>query len=245
MQIPAKSPSPLFLISTITLILPLSLIQLLFKISFSDFVPTLYPESIHEFFYILSLFLLSLLSTSVILFTVASLYASKSVSFISTLFAIPRMSKNLLITFLYALLFKSATYYLIIFTPTYVFDSLNINEGALWWGAVGFLIIISIIYFVVHLYVMALWHLSSVMSVVEPNVNSLQWRILIAFQLANSYFAATWFIGKVFGCVMQSPDHFMVNLTSLLAQSVFFLACKSHDTRMLLRMKDLKPLILS
>ncbi|KAI3922967.1 hypothetical protein MKW92_006744 [Papaver armeniacum] len=240
MQIPAKSPSPLFLISTITLILPLSLIQLLCKISFSDIVPTLYPESIHEFVYSLSFFLLFLLSTSVILFTVASLYASKSDSFISTLFAIPRIFKHLLITFLYALLLKSATYYLILFIPMYVFDSLNVNERAQWWGAVGFLIIIAIIYFVVHLYVMALWYLASVMSVVEPNV------ILIAFQLANLYFAATWFIGKVFGYVIQSPDHFMVklllglaclfwlvsvNLTSLLVQSVFFLACKSHHNQ--------------
>ncbi|RZC87614.1 hypothetical protein C5167_036146 [Papaver somniferum] len=256
MKIPAKSPSPLFLISIITLIFALSLIQLLCKISFSDFVPTLYPKSIHEFVYNLSFFLLFLLSTSVILFTVASLYASKSVSFISTLFAIPRIFEHLPITFLYALLLKSVTYYLILFTPTYVFDSLNINEGALWWGAVGLLIIIAIIYFVVHLYVMALWHLASVISVVEPNVYGLaamkkskkllQGRILIAFQLANLYFAATFFIGKVFGYVMQSPDHFMVkillglacsfwlvsvNLTSLLVQSVFFLACKSHHNQ--------------
>ncbi|RZC80095.1 hypothetical protein C5167_042673 [Papaver somniferum] len=254
-KIPAKSSSsPLFLITTITLILPLSVIQLLCKISFSDFMLALYPESINEFFYILSLFLLSLLSTSAIVFTVASLYASKSVSLISTLFAIPRVFEHLLITFFYALLLEAATYYLVIFIPKCVLDFENkFEEGALWWDYVIAIAVVCL-GFLVHFYVMALWHLASVISVLEPNLYGLsamkkskellQGRTKNALELVNIYFAATWFIGKGFGFAMQLPEHCMmvkillgllilfmlvaVNLTGFLVQSVFYFALKSH-----------------
>ncbi|KAI3855234.1 hypothetical protein MKX03_026092 [Papaver bracteatum] len=255
MKIPAKSPSPLFLISTITLILPLSFIQLLSKISFSYFSLTFYPpESIHEFVvYNLSLFLLSLLSISAIVFTVASLYASKSVSFISTLFAFPRIFEHLMITLFYALLLKVVAYYLVVFTPLYVSVFwFKIDEGDLlsftFLGAVlwSFLILLGIIYVLVHFYAIALWHLASVISVVEPNVYGLAAIKKISLELVDLYFAATWIIGRVFGYAMQLPVHFMdkfflglmclfmlvaVNLTALLVQSVFFFACKSHHNQ--------------
>ncbi|KAI3883931.1 hypothetical protein MKW92_045931 [Papaver armeniacum] len=265
MKIPAKSPSPLFLISTITLILPLSFIQLLSKTSFSYFSLTLYPpESIHEFVvYNLSLFLLSLLSTSAIVFTVASLYASKSVSLYATLFAIPRVFEHLLITFFYALLLKVVAYYLVIFTPVYVsvfwlkidegdFLSFTFSGAVLW----SFLIVLCIIYVHAHFYVIGLWYLASVISVVEPNVYGLaamkkskqllQGRIKVALELVSLYFAATSIIGRVFEYWMQFPVHFMVklflgllclfmlvavNLMALLVQSVFYFACKAHHNQ--------------
>ncbi|KAI3945320.1 hypothetical protein MKW92_043894 [Papaver armeniacum] len=254
-QIPARSPSPLFFISTITLVLPVSVAQLFCKISFSHFLLTFYPQSIHEFSYIM-LTLFSLLSTSTIVFTVASLYASKSVSLYSTLFAIPRIFEHLMITFFYALLIKAVAYYLVIFTPTYVLDLENIDvlsytfSGALLWS---FLMIIAIIYLLVHYYVLSLWNLASVISVVEPNLYGLaamkkskqllRGRVKVAVELVNLYFTATFVVGKVFGYAMSFPVHCMaklllgllclfllvsVNLTALLVQSVFFFACKSH-----------------
>ncbi|KAI3892033.1 hypothetical protein MKX03_030867 [Papaver bracteatum] len=104
-KIPPKSSPVKFFFITLTLILPLSLMQLLFEnhsfILYYIFVDYFYGHeidhsspsykqfigtySIQEFFYILSLFLFSILSTSAIVFTVASLYASKSVSFIHSL----------------------------------------------------------------------------------------------------------------------------------------------------------------
>lgn len=128
---------------------------------------------------------------------------------------------------------------------------LNIDEGELlsftFSGAVlwSFLTVLGIIYVLVHFYVIALWQLASVISVVEPNVYGLaamkkskqllQGRIKVALELVSLYFAATWIIGNVFGYWMQFPVHFMVklflgllclfmlvavNLTALLVQSV-------------------------
>ncbi|KAI3930392.1 hypothetical protein MKW92_045789 [Papaver armeniacum] len=259
-KIPAKSNPRNFFLITLTFILPLSLTQLLFEGSFYHFFVTFYDyftgnsSSPQEFFYFLSLFLFSLFSTSAIAFTVASLYASKSISFISIVFAIPCISKHLMITFFYALLLMIINF-LAVTTPASVLVLLNVNEGkALWWG---FLITFAIIYFVVHLYVMALWHLASVISVVEPNVYGLeamkksrqllQGRTKIAMELVNVYFAATWVVRMLVGYVMQFPVHFIVklllgllclfmlvaiNFKGLLVQSVFYFACKSHHNQM-------------
>ncbi|KAI3912455.1 hypothetical protein MKW92_012191 [Papaver armeniacum] len=115
------------------------------------------------------------------------------------------------------------------------------------------MIIFAIIHHLVHLYVSALWHLASVVSVLEPNLYGLaamkkskqllQGRTIIAMELVNSYFTATWVIGLLLGYAMQFPIHFMVkillgslclfmlvavNLTGLLVQNVFFFACKAH-----------------
>ncbi|MCL7040998.1 hypothetical protein MKW94_025732 [Papaver nudicaule] len=267
-RIPAKTSPLKFSLITLTLILPLSLFQLLFEIHTSilfyivddyfsgdDSSPS-YKEltrtySIQEFFYILSLFLFSLLSTSAVVFTVASLYASKPVSFIPTLLAIPRIFKHLVITFFNVLLLMIVNYFAYCI-PIAVLDWLNVNEALMW----GFVIIFPMVYDLVHIFVTALWHLASVISVLEPNVYGLaamkkskqllQGRTKIAFGLANWYLGATWTVQLVFQLAMQSHVHIMVkllfgmlclfmlvavNLTGLLVQSVFFFACKSHHNQ--------------
>ncbi|KAI3952208.1 hypothetical protein MKW98_005903 [Papaver atlanticum] len=236
MKIPAKSPSPLFLISTITFILPLSLAQLLCKISFSDFMLTLYPESIHDFSNILSLFLVS------------SLYIRHCIH--------GGFSLSIQVDFLYShSLCDSSRRGLLLGHLPYLKS--NFEEGALWWD---YIIAIAVVClgFLVHFYVMALWHLASVISVLEPNLYGLtamkkskellQGRTKIALEHVKLYFAATWFIGKGFGYAMQLPvDCIMVklllgllilfmliavNLTGFLVQSVFYFACKSHHNEM-------------
>ncbi|KAI3973251.1 hypothetical protein MKW92_001491 [Papaver armeniacum] len=259
-KIPAKSPSLNFSLITLTFILPLSLTQLLFEGLFPNFFSTLYDyfsgksSSSLEFFYFLSLFLFSLFSTSAIAFTVASLYASKYISFVSTLFAIPRISKHLIITFFYALLLIIINFFGVFIPASVLRALLNINEGALRWG---FIIIFAIIYHLVNLYVAALWHLASVVSVLEPNLYGLaamkkskqllQGKTIIAMELVNLYLTATWVIVLLLGYSMQFPILFMVkillgslclfmlvavNLTGLLVQSVFFFACKAHHKEM-------------
>ncbi|KAI3862005.1 hypothetical protein MKX03_022107 [Papaver bracteatum] len=248
-KIPAKSPSLKFFWITLIFILPLSLTQLLFEVSFLDFFIILYDyfsgksSSPSEFFYFLSLslflFLFSLFSTSAVAFTVASLYASKYISFVSTLFVVPRISRYLVITFFYALLLIIINFFTF-YIPAFVLPALlNINEGALRWG---FIIIFEIKYLLVH----------SVVSVLEPNLYGLaamkksmqllQGKTRIAMELVGLYFI-TCVIGLWLGYAMQFPIHFMVkillgslclfmlvavNLTWLLVQSVFFFACKAH-----------------
>ncbi|KAI3943099.1 hypothetical protein MKW92_052432 [Papaver armeniacum] len=265
-KIPSRSSPIKFLLITVTLILPLSLMQLLLEThsfilffilsdyfsgdhhsspSYKQFIRT---YSIHEFFYILVLFLFSLLSTSAIVFTVASLYASKSVSFIPTLFAIPRIFKHLIITFFYVLCLMLVSY-LAYYVPISFLAAKNINVALF----LGFQIIFATIYDLVHIYVTAQWHLASVISVLEPNgyglaamkksTQLLRGRTSIAFGLANLYLVATWMIEFVFLFAVESNVYFMVkillglmclsmlvvvNLTGLLVQSLFYYACKSH-----------------
>ncbi|KAI3945321.1 hypothetical protein MKW92_043895 [Papaver armeniacum] len=251
MKIPAKSSPLKYFLITITLILPFSLIQLLFKISFTQFFFTLYDYFsgdssatylIHEFFYILSLFLLSLL-----------LFTYPNPSPLSPLSAVPRIFKHLMVTFFYALLLMIVNFMAELTFVYVLVDLLHIDEGALFWGL---FIIFCIIYFLVCLYVTALWHLASVISVVEPNVYGLaamkkskqllRGRTGIAVLLVNFYLSDTWLVEKAFGYGMQFPVHFAVklflgllclfmlvavHLTGLLVQSVFYFACKAHHNQ--------------
>ncbi|KAI3940410.1 hypothetical protein MKW98_024817 [Papaver atlanticum] len=217
-KIPAKSSPVKFFFITLTLILPLSLMQLLLEthsfILYYIFVDYFYGHeidhsspsykqfirtySIQEFFYILSLFLFSIVSTSAIVFTVASLYASKSVYFIPTLFAIPPLFWGLSITF-------------------------------------------AIIYDLVHIYVTAQWHLASVISVLEANgyglaamkksTQLLRGRTSIAFGLASLHLQATWTTVCLLLGLLCLFMLMAVNLTGLLVQSVFYYACKSHHNQ--------------
>ncbi|MCL7042017.1 hypothetical protein MKW94_001112 [Papaver nudicaule] len=267
-RIPARSSPLKFFLITLTIILPLSLIQLLFEIHTSILYETFYnylsghnsspsdkqfirTYSIQELFYIPFLFLFFLLSTSAIVFTVASLYASKPVSFIPTLFAIPRIFKYLVLTFFYALLLMAVNY-LVYSIPISVLASENTNEALL----VGLMVIFTIIHILVQNCVTALWHLASVISVLEPDVYGLaamkkskqllRGRTKIALELANLYFTATWIPELMFLLATQFPVHFMiklllgflglfmlvaVNLTWLLVQTVFFFACKSYHNQ--------------
>ncbi|MCL7047306.1 hypothetical protein MKW94_000343 [Papaver nudicaule] len=267
-RIPAKSSPLKFSLITLTFILPLSLIQLMFEIhtsilydafetyfsghdsspSYKQFIRT---YSIQEFFYIAFLFLFFLLSTSAIVFTVASLYASKAVSFIPTLFAIPRIFKNLTMTFFYALLLMMMNY-LAYNIPNSVLASENTNKALLW----GFFFISTIINFVLSNCIIAVWHLASVISVLEPNVHGLaamkkskqllRGRAEIAWDLAYLYLMTTLIVEIMFKLAVRSHLHFMVrlllgllglfmmvavNLTGLLVQTVFFFACKSHHNQ--------------
>ncbi|XP_026416418.1 uncharacterized protein LOC113311832 [Papaver somniferum] len=181
-------------------------------------------------------------------FTVASLYASKSVSFIPTLFAVPRIFKHLIITFFYVLCLMLVSY-LAYYVPMSFLAAKNINVALF----LGFQIIFGTIYDLVHIYVTAQWHLASVISVLEPNgyglaamkksTQLLRGRTFIAFGLENLFLGATWMIEYMFLFTVEAHIHFMVkillgllclfmlvavNLTGLLVQSVFYYACKSH-----------------
>ncbi|KAH8492556.1 hypothetical protein H0E87_021941 [Populus deltoides] len=114
-SIPKQSPKTFQLI-TVALIFPLSfaiLAHSLFTHPLLDQIQD-HPSSqnthqwtlllVFQFFYLIFLFAFSLLSTAAVVFTVASLYTSKPVSFSSTTSAIPQVFKRLFITFLWVCL---------------------------------------------------------------------------------------------------------------------------------------------
>lgn len=117
------------------------------------------------------------------------------------------------------------------------------------------IIIIALLFLVVHVYITALWHLASVVSVLEPvygfsamkkSYELLKGRVRYAAGLVCGYLALCGIIGGVFSVVVvHGGDTYgvfsriviggflvgvlvIVNLLGLLVQSVFYYVCKSY-----------------
>ncbi|KAF2302739.1 hypothetical protein GH714_001935 [Hevea brasiliensis] len=153
-------------------------------------------------------FAFSLFSTAAVVFTVASLYTSKPVTFSSTISAIPRVFKRLFITFLWVsllmLLYNSV---ILIFLVIFVIAVDTQNVVLLFLS----LVVIFVFFLVVHVYITALWHLASVVSVLEPiygiaamkkSYELLKGRARMAAVLVFGYLAICGVIGGIFGSVV-------------------------------------------
>ncbi|KAJ4912712.1 Uncharacterized protein Rs2_07333 [Raphanus sativus] len=261
-SVPKYSPKTFYLI-TLTLIFPLSFAILAHSLFTHPILAQLstYPQSqtqhawtfllVFQFSYLLFLFAFSLLSTAAVVFTVASLYTSKPVSFSSTLSAIPLVLKRLFVTFVWVCLLMLAynTVFLIFLLVLLVAIDLQ-NVGL----AVFSLVVIFVLFLVVHVYMTALWHLASVVSVLEPvygfaamkkSYELLKGKTYMACAMVFIYLALCGVVSGVFGKVVVrgGEDHgvftrivaggflvgvlVVVNLIGLLVQSVFYYVCKS------------------
>jgi hypothetical protein len=156
----------------------------------------------YQFLYLIVLFTFSLLSTAAGVFTVASLYAAKPASISASLSALPPILPRLLRTFLwvsllmlaYHLVFALAVLLLIVvFLPGAASESAPPSLSF-----VLFLLLVVFVFLGIHVYISALWHLASVVSVLEPlcglaamakSKQLLQGRTSTAATLVVSYFA--------------------------------------------------------
>ncbi|CAN1166256.1 hypothetical protein LINPERPRIM_LOCUS34188 [Linum perenne] len=265
-SIPKQSPKTFYLI-TLTLIFPLSfaiLAHSLFThpiLSHLENHPTDDPATtrhewtlllVFQFFYLIFLFAFSLLSTAAVVFTVASLYTSKPVSFSSTASAIPKVLKRLFITFIFvALLMLAYNTVFLIFLVIFIL-AIDTQNPLL---VVFSLIAIFTLFLVVHVYITALWHMASVVSVLEPiygyaamkkSYELLKGKTRAAAVMVFGYLAICAVISGVFGAVVVhgGVNHgvftrivvggflvgvlVIVNLVGLLVQSVFYYVCKSY-----------------
>ncbi|XP_059431517.1 uncharacterized protein LOC132165023 [Corylus avellana] len=112
--------------------------------------------------YFTFLLILSLLSTSAVVYTIASIYTAKEITFKKVLSVVPKVWKRLFITFICS------------FAIVLVY---NIVAGALlisWAAFVGFrpigatiFVLFLIIYLIGFVYISIVWHLASVVSVLE------------------------------------------------------------------------------
>ena len=176
-SIPKQSPKTFYLI-TLTLVFPLSfaiLAHSLFTHPLLTHLQNYQPDPtqtrhqwtlllLFQFLYLIFLFAFSLLSTAAIVFTVASLYTSKPVSFSSTISAIPNVFKRLFVTFLWvSLLMVIYNFVFLAFLVLLVVAIDTQNTFLL----VFAILIIFILFLFVHVYITALWHLASVVSVLE------------------------------------------------------------------------------
>ncbi|CAL5346562.1 unnamed protein product [Camellia sinensis] len=261
-SIPKQSPKTFYLI-TLTLIFPLSfaiLAHSLFTLPLLTQIDSPFGSHssqwtkllIFQFFYLIFLFAFSLLSTAAVVFTVASLYTSKPVSFSSTLSAIPSVFKRLFITYLWVTLTMSI--YNIVFVGFLILllIAVDTQNPILFFFS---MIVIFLLFLVVHVYITALWHLASVVSVLEPvygftamrkSYELLKGRTWMAIVLVFVYLAICGVINGIFGSVVVhgGEDYgilvrimvggllvgvlVIVNLIGLMVQSVFYYVCKSY-----------------
>ncbi|KAK3015079.1 hypothetical protein RJ639_007466 [Escallonia herrerae] len=265
-SIPKHSPKTFYLI-TLTLIFPLSFAILAHSLFTAPLLAQIqqYPHGSHsnqwtkllffQFAYIIFLFAFSLLSTAAVVFTVASLYTAKPVSFAATLAAIPSVFKRLFITFLWVIL--SMVIYNLVFLLFLVLLLIAVDtDDALLF--VFAMIVLFFMFLVVHVYITALWHLSSVVSVLEPvygiaamrkSFELLKGRTRMAGVLVFGYLVICGAINAVFSTVVVHGGGYysvfsrivvggflvgvlvIVNLVGLLVQSVFYYVCKSYHNQ--------------
>ncbi|XP_022727053.1 uncharacterized protein LOC111282986 [Durio zibethinus] len=265
-SIPKRSPKTFCLI-TLALIFPLSFAILAHSLFTHPILTQLESHPLadpaqtrHEwtllltfqFFYLIFLFAFSLLSTAAVVFTVASLYTSKPVSFSSTISAIPKVFKRLFITFGWVSLLMFVYNALLI--AFFVLFVIAVDTQNALLSFLAFMVIL-VLFLGVHVYITALWHLASVVSVLEPvyglaamkkSYELLKRRVKMAFILVFGYLAICAVIGGIFGTVVvhggESYGVFgriavggflvgvlvIVNLVGLLVQSVFYYVCKSY-----------------
>ncbi|RDX88201.1 hypothetical protein CR513_30237, partial [Mucuna pruriens] len=264
-SIPKRSPRTFYLV-TLSLIFPLSFAILAHSLFTHPLISQLQSpfddpsQTSHEwtllliiqFCYLLFLFAFSLLSTAAVVFTVASLYTSKPVSFSSTLAAIPRVFRRLFITFLWVTLLMILYNSLILLSLLLLLVALDTQNSLLMLFAV--LVILSL-FLLAHVYITALWHLASVVSVLEPvyglaamkkSYHLLKGRIKYAAVLVSAYlFVCGLISGSFSAVVVHGGDDYavftrilvggflvgllvIVNLVGLLVQSVFYYVCKSY-----------------
>ncbi|KAL0911405.1 hypothetical protein M5K25_019544 [Dendrobium thyrsiflorum] len=211
----------------------------------------------YQFIYIIFLFMFSLLSTAAIVFTVASLYAAKPVSFTSSLSAIPPIFPRLFRTFLWVSLI------MFLYNLAFAFSLVMLLVAYPSSDSPFFLIVLSLLiaaFIAVHVLISALWHLASVVSVLEPVCGLeamrkarqlLRGRARMAAILITGYLSACGLIGWAFRSfvVKGSTEEgsfglgvpakvlvggglvavlVLINFVGLLAQSVFYYVCKSY-----------------
>ncbi|KAI3886427.1 hypothetical protein MKX03_036714 [Papaver bracteatum] len=203
----------------------------------------------HIFFLVLSL-----LSTSAVVYTIACAYTKKKITFSKVASVVPTVWKRLLITFLWTFLimflynlFSLLIVFLITFTlkPAEGFDSIGT------WIMIG--IIDIIIYAIGFIYISVIWHLASVVSVMEESygykailkskalIKGKIWISLvifitlqISFMIAVAAFDSLVVHGRIGLMGKVSLGIFFLLLLSILihfglvVQTVLYFVCKSY-----------------
>lgn len=209
----------------------------------------------YQFIYVIFLFTFSLLSTGAIVFTVASLYTSKPTSFSSSLRAIPLAFQRLFVTFFYISLL--IFFFHLLFFSTLIFLVLLLVMHPHTYVLV-FVVSVLTAFLLTYVYISALWHLASVITVLEPvqgldamvkSHQLLQGKVWLASVLVFVHLTLCTATGFAFSSVMAEdwPEDKLwariligvvsvvalvaVNSVGLLVQSLFYYLCKSYHNQ--------------
>ncbi|GLJ55710.1 hypothetical protein SUGI_1196700 [Cryptomeria japonica] len=116
--------------------------------------------------YISFVFAFSLLSTAAVVYTVASVYTRKELTYARVMSVVPRVWKRLIVTFLWYFAVMLAYYVAVLFAVFWlilIIGKENLKSGRFFFG----LLVITIISFSVHVYIGMVWHVACVVSVLE------------------------------------------------------------------------------
>ncbi|KAG4965855.1 hypothetical protein JHK82_040049 [Glycine max] len=114
--------------------------------------------------YFTLLLIFSLLSTSAVVYTIASIYTAKDVTFKRVMSVVPKVWKRLMLTFLCAF---AAFFAYNIMTALVMF--LSIVTIGLSSGGLAVLVSITVLYFIGFVYLTVVWQLASVVTVLEDS----------------------------------------------------------------------------
>ncbi|KAK9110357.1 hypothetical protein Sjap_018417 [Stephania japonica] len=112
--------------------------------------------------YLLFVLVFSLLSTSAVVYTIASIYTGKGISFRKVMSVVPKVWKRLMVTFLcnFIIILGYNIVSLLVFVLWFLIMAPTII-------GVVFLVILFVVYLVGFVYISVIWHLASVVSVLE------------------------------------------------------------------------------
>ncbi|KAK9292094.1 hypothetical protein L1049_020050 [Liquidambar formosana] len=114
--------------------------------------------------YLLFVLILSLLSTSAVVYTVACIYTAKEITFKKVMSVVPKVWKRLMVTFIWNFVIVFA-YNIIAIIVIIVWSLLATNEAI----AITTFVLLFIIYMMGLVYISIVWHLASVVTVLEDS----------------------------------------------------------------------------
>jgi len=202
--------------------------------------------------YLVFLLAFSLLSTAAVVYTVACIYTGKQITYAKVMSVVPRVWKRLMLTFLWYFLIMIGYNTAVMVTFVVVILTVGVDNTV----AFGLCVVVLLaVFLAVHVYISAIWHVASVISVLEDRYgigaikksrDLIKGKRLVAFVLIFFYFVVWAVIQGIFrkkvvhvsgGGGIGSRVGFgvllvgllvYVNLIGLLVQSVLYYVCKSY-----------------
>ncbi|XP_062158603.1 uncharacterized protein LOC133866053 [Alnus glutinosa] len=198
--------------------------------------------------YFTFLLILSLLSTSAVVYTVACIYTSREVTFDKVMSVVPKVWKRLMLTFVCTFIFFLAYNIVAIFIFILLVLSLEPSKF------IVAMYVLAILYFVGFIYMTMVWHLASVMTVLEDTcgipamikskalikgktgvstiiflkLNISFWLIQFAFKTLVVRGESLGMVNRVSYGIICLLLLFLLILFGLVIQTVIYLVCKSY-----------------
>lgn len=199
--------------------------------------------------YLIFFLVLALLSTSAVVYTIACIYTAKDIAFKKVMSVVPKVWKRLIVTFLwnFVIIFGYNIVAILVFVIFVALIPPGVFSGMI-------LVVLLMVYVVGFVYISVIWHLASVVSVLEERYGlnamiksqdlikgkvgiSMVIFVIHSFCFFGIQFAFEWFVvlGHGGDLVLRFGDGMlclallsMLILFGLIAQTIIYFICKSY-----------------